>query len=61
MRCIGISARHIQQFYLIEGTVIGWMGLVAGVLFGASGGYIIIQTYEQLAEVGEKPYVFTFP
>jgi ABC-type lipoprotein release transport system permease subunit len=46
LRCIGFSKRMIRQIMLLEGTSIGWIGLLNGVCFGSIGGYFIVNLME---------------
>jgi len=61
LRCIGISKRHIMTIFLIEGSMIGWTGLLCGWAFGSLGGYWIYR----LASAGTSPldteFVFHYP
>ncbi|MDF2670394.1 MAG: transporter permease [Paenibacillus sp.] len=46
LRCMGFSKRMIRQMMLLEGTSIGWIGLLNGVSFGSIGGYFIVNYME---------------
>jgi len=41
LRCIGFQTKTIKQMILLEGTMIGWTGVLNGLIFGTSGGYMI--------------------
>ena len=41
LRCIGFSSRSVRQLLLVEGSLIGWLGLINGCLFGSIGGYLV--------------------
>lgn len=46
LRFIGLRKRVIVQMFLVEGTVIGWIGLLNGLVFGICGSYLITKFVE---------------
>ncbi|MFF2480016.1 ABC transporter permease [Paenibacillus sp. NPDC058071] len=57
LRCIGLGRNMIRQMVLLEGTMIGWTGIVNGLVFGTSGSYLIYT----LMEADKKPTDLTVP
>lgn len=45
IRCIGLSNKIVRQMLLLEGTLIGWLGLLNGCLFGSIGGSMIVEMF----------------
>ena len=61
MRCIGLSTRLVRQMLVLEGTIIGWIGILNGCLFGSIGGYVIVNIYESLNRPTDPVLSFYFP
>lgn len=61
LRCIGFGKKMIRQMLLLEGTVIGWSGLLNGLLFGTMGGYYLASYMESTRPPIEEPLAILFP
>lgn len=61
MRCIGLSTRLVRQMLVLEGTMIGWIGILNGFLFGTIGGYVIVNIYESYKRPTDPALSFYFP
>jgi len=61
MRCIGLSTRLVRQMILLEGTMIGWIGLLNGCLFGSIGGYITVRLLESTKKPTDPILHFYYP
>lgn len=61
MRCIGLSTRLVRQMLVLEGTIIGWIGILNGCLFGSIGGYVIVNIYESLNKPTGTVLSFYYP
>lgn len=61
MRCIGLSTRLVRQMLLLEGTMISWLGLLNGCLFGSIGGYTIVSLAESTKAPTSPALSFDYP
>lgn len=61
MRCIGLSIRLVRQMLLLEGTMISWLGLLNGCLFGSIGGYTIVSLAESTKAPTSPALPFDYP
>ncbi|WP_173218683.1 ABC transporter permease [Paenibacillus alba] len=61
LRCIGLSTRFVRQMLLLEGTMIGWTGLLNGCLFGSTGGYMIVKLLESTKKPTDPALSFYYP
>lgn len=61
LRCIGYSKQLIRQMLMLEGTVIGWLGLLNGLIFGSIGGYYIVNYVESTRNPTEEALSFLYP
>ncbi|GBF77713.1 ABC transporter permease [Paenibacillus sp. 598K] len=61
LRCIGFRASVIRQLLLIEGTLIGWLGLLNGWLFGSVGGYMVYRFAESSKSPTRQPLSWSYP
>ncbi|RXZ80732.1 ABC transporter permease [Paenibacillaceae bacterium] len=61
LRCIGFSTRMVRQMLLLEGTLIGWIGLMNGLVFGSVGGHMIISLFESTKRPTDPALPFYYP
>jgi len=61
MRCIGLSGRQISRMFILEGSIIGVVGLIVGWLIGSSGASVLIRTLSQDVAPGASPPAFEYP
>jgi len=61
LRCIGFRASVIRQLLLVEGTLIGWLGLLNGWLFGSVGGYMVYRFAESSKSPTRQPLSWSYP
>ncbi|UVI32248.1 FtsX-like permease family protein [Paenibacillus spongiae] len=61
MRCIGLSGKQITRMFLLEGTVVAVVGLLAGWAIGTTGSNLFIHTVAQDVKPHEEPIPFHYP
>ena len=61
LRCIGFGKSLIRQMLLLEGTTIGWIGLLNGLIFGSIGGYFIVNMSEGSRPPTQATLAFHYP
>ncbi|WP_199624650.1 ABC transporter permease [Paenibacillus alkalitolerans] len=61
LRCIGASKMNIKLLFLFEGSMIGWVGIINGWLFGSVGGYNIYKIRQIGISPIEDPVPFKYP
>ncbi|WP_274365580.1 ABC transporter permease [Paenibacillus thermotolerans] len=61
LRCIGVNPSHIVTMFLVEGSMIGWAGLLTGWLFGSVGGFLIYQLQQYGASPLDVELGFEYP
>ncbi|KAA9004876.1 FtsX-like permease family protein [Paenibacillus spiritus] len=61
LRCIGVSRRDLFHMFLLEGSQIGWVGLLVGCVIGSTGGLIYIETTKLIAPPQAAQVTIPFP
>ncbi|GAA3400276.1 ABC transporter permease [Paenibacillus hodogayensis] len=61
LRCIGLGSRTVRQMLLIEGTLVGWIGIINGLIFGTIGGYLVHKLIETSKKPTDSLLPFSFP
>ncbi|KKC46579.1 hypothetical protein VE23_04690 [Paenibacillus sp. D9] len=61
LRCAGIPSRKLFRSFLLEGTLLGGCGLLAGTAAGATGAHAFIRILQTDLRPGEAPVEAEFP
>jgi len=61
LRFIGLNKNHVRQILFMEGLLIGIIGIVNGLLFGISGGYLLYIFGNSLLPPTEEKMGFILP
>ncbi|MGU3472676.1 FtsX-like permease family protein [Paenibacillus sp. D51F] len=61
LRCAGIPPRKLFRSFLLEGTLLGGCGLLAGTAAGATGAHAFIRILQSDLRPGEAPVDVAFP
>jgi ABC-type lipoprotein release transport system permease subunit len=61
LRCIGVGQKSIALSFLMEGSLIGWSGLLVGLSFGSIGGFLIYQFQNVTRSPLEAAVPYSYP
>ncbi|ASS65516.1 MULTISPECIES: FtsX-like permease family protein [unclassified Paenibacillus] len=61
LRCAGVPPRKLFRSFLLEGTLLGGCGLLAGTAAGATGAHAFIRILQSDLRPGETPADIAFP
>ncbi|GFN32048.1 ABC transporter permease [Paenibacillus xylaniclasticus] len=61
LRCVGLSGQQIKRMFILEGSMIGIIGLLVGWMIGSSGSAVFVRTLTSDVSPGETPLTFDYP